>query len=49
MLGEVVIALGMGHESEDAARGVADAGNIQQGAVGIIRKPAFGPSPEGRA
>lgn len=42
MLGEVVEGLGMGHEAEDAAGGIADSGDVEQGSVGIIRKAALG-------
>ena len=37
VVGEMVESLRVGHQPEDAACGIADAGNVLQGSVGIGR------------
>ena len=45
MVGPVVERLGVGHEAEHAARGIADAGDVPRRAVGVEGKlPLRGPS-----
>ncbi len=41
-VGKMVIAFGMGHQSEDAAGRVADAGDVFHGAIGVDRVDAVG-------
>ena len=43
------MGFGVGHEAQDPAGGVADAGDVQQRAVGVMGKPALGQVPEGVA
>ena len=48
MVGRVVKAFRVGHETEDPTGGVADPGDIMQGAVGVFGKTALGRIPVGK-
>ncbi len=42
VVGGMVESLGMGHEAEDAAGGIADAGDVVEGAVGVVGECSLG-------
>ena len=47
VVGGMVVGFWVGHQAEDTAGGVADTGDIGNGSVGIVGKPAGGRLPVG--
>jgi len=41
MIGPVVIGFGVGHESKYTAGGVAEAGNVLNGSIGVVGEGLF--------